>query len=716
VLLTPVVKFRLPSRERMREMVADAVAAQAGRLFLWLPVACGAGAALYLNLRFEPAWSVILAPVVVLIAAAWFMRRIDSPIYLFNIAVLLLMFGLGFGLCKLRAEHVRAPVLESGRTAYVLDAFVVDNISPSAEQPRLLLAPIRMNGVAPENVPLRVRVTLKPDVIEEVGIKPGDAISLFAILNPPPEPDMPGGYDFSQAAWFQGIGGVGMVPGQPQLIPAPKHVWRLDAVMAVNRLRWSITQQLVRDVGGEGGFAAALVSGHQAYISKDLTQRMRDSGLAHILSISGVHMAVVGGFVFFALRFMMVLIPPLALRAPVKKVAAALSIVCVLLYLAISGAPAPAVRSAVVACVAFGAILVDRRAISLRALAIAALIVISLTPEAVIQPGFLMSFSATAALLALAEVIQAPVSEISVPWWVQAFQKTIHGLWLSLVASVVATAATTPFAIAYFNRFSVYSLLSNLFEAPVTTFVVMPFLALGTIFAATPLGWPCLRIADGGLWLIDWIARMTAGLPHAVITWPSAPDFVLPLSFAGLMWACLIKGKVRWLGLVAATAILWWPRLPPPDIWLDPQGGNAAIRASSNAYVLRTKVRQYGFEQWTRRYGLTPVNDTDYLCQGYGCLPLPTARYKVGFWFSNKPPKPERLVQLCQASTVVVMRNPVGDWPAECAGVNHISAGDFDRLGAMELTRKGNAWLIKGAQPLRGQRFWTTPSTADGDQ
>lgn len=690
-------------------------------MFLWLPVAFGAGAALYLALLFEPSWWWVIFPSFLMVVVVWLIQRMNWNSYLYGFALLLLFFSLGVTVCKLRTEHVRAPVLDPSQTNYSLQAFVIDNVSASEDKPRLLLAPIAIRGVDSEDVPLRVRVSLRPGIIEAAGIKPGDAISMFAILNPPPPPNMPGGYDFARGAYFQGIGGVGLVPGTPQIIPAPKHSWQLDVLLKLNRLRWSITQKIVADITPEfsdgramGGFAAALVTGQQAFIPQTLTQNMRDSGLAHILSISGVHMAVVGGFIFFGLRFLMALIPPLALRVPVKKVAAVLSIVCILLYLAISGCPAPAVRSAVVACVAFGAILVDRRALSLRALAIAAMVVLVLTPEAVIQPGFQMSFSATAALLALAETLTPAISELSVPGWVRFIQKGLHGLWLSLVASVVATLATTPFAIAYFNRFSVYGLASNLFEAPITGFIVMPFLALGTVLSATPLGWLCLRIAGCGLWLIDRIAGLTAHLPHAVINWPSAPAYVLPLSFLGLIWICLVRGKVRWLGVLLASSIVWWPRVAPPDIWVDSEGGNAGIRNGTTAYVLRPKVRQYGFEQWTHHYGLMPVDAKDYACQGYGCAPLSTNKYRVGFWFSNKPPNDKRLLQLCQSSDLVIMRNPVGDWPAACHGANHISSGDFDRLGALELTRKDKTWLIRASQPLRGKRYWSTPSGEEG--
>lgn len=709
----------------LKSRASAVLALQAGRLFLWLPVAMGAGATIYLNLPFEPTLWWMLAPSVVCFVMLILARRYGGG-FVVNLLILLLAFTLGATICKLRTEHVRAPVLSSDISTYTLQAYVIDVVSPSEDQPRLLLAPIALRGVSPENTPLRLRVSLHSGILEAAGIKPGDAISTFAILNPPPLPNMPEGYDFARNAYYQGIGGVGMVPGTPKIIASPPHGWRLDLIMRLNRLRWSITERLVQTTAPNwkngraiGGFAAALVTGHENFIPQNLIQDMRDSGLAHILSISGVHMAIVGGFIFFALRAVMASIPWLALHVPVKKWAAGLSIVCILLYLALSGSPAPAVRSAVVACVAFGAILLDRRALSLRALAIAAIVVIGLTPEAVIQPGFQMSFSATAALLALAEGMKKPVGEISVPIWVKAIQSALRGLWLSLLASVVATAATTPFAIAYFNRFSVYGLLSNLFEAPVTAFLVMPALALGTVFSATPLGGVCLRLAGIGLWLIERIAALTSDLPQAVINWPSAPPYVLGISFIGLLWVCLVRGKVRWAGLLAATAILWWPRVVAPDIWVDPQGGNAAIRVGSDAYVLRSKVRQYGYEQWTQHYGLKgldeKVRDQNYICKGYGCAPLPQNPVRIGFWFSNKPPKAERLIELCHASDLVVLRNPIGDWPVECAGVNHISAGDFRTLGALELTRTEKGWGVKASQPLRGQRYWSRPSEAESD-
>jgi len=713
-------------RPRATSVLRRALSRQSGRFVFWLPVALGAGAALYLTLPFEPAWLWLLAPLG-LIATVWIsMRRLNINAYALNVFLLLLMASSGMVLCKLRAEHVRAPILSTANgNTFSVTAFVVDNVSSNDGGARLMLAPIRIRGMAPDQVPLRIRVSLRPGVLEATGIKPGDAISVFALLNPPPAPNIPGGFDFAQGAWFQGIGAVGFVPGAPRLVREPVRNLRLDLILRLNRLRWELTRAIAQTVAPAfglpiGGFAAALVTGDQAYIPQAMVQSMRDSGLAHILSISGVHMAIVGGFAFFGLRLVMASIPWLALRVPVKKVAAALGIICVLAYLAMSGAPAPAVRSAVVAVIAFGAILLDRRALSLRALAIAALVVIALTPEAVVQPGFLMSFLATAALLALAETLTPPIREISVPRWVRFIQSTVHGAWLSLQASIVATAATTPFAIAYFNRFTLYGLVSNLFEAPITGLLVMPPLAVGTISIGTPVAWVALRIAGFGLWLIRLVSDTAAALPGAVIDWSSAPGYVLPLSTAGILWVCLVRGRLRWLGLLAAFSILYWPRVAPPDVWIDPEGGNAAVRTASGAYVLRPKVRQYGFTQWTQHYGLrrldTAARDVDYECTTYACYPLPGAKLRVGFWFSRRAPKDIAMATLCLNSDLVVMRNDELNWPEECKGINHITAPDLARLGAMELTRTPNGWSIVAAQPLRGHRYWSAASEAEGTE
>ncbi|UDF02343.1 ComEC/Rec2 family competence protein [Asticcacaulis sp. AND118] len=690
--------------------MTDAIAAQTGRLVLWLPVALGGGCAAYLSLRFEPSGLWVLGLIAAMGGLYALAQRFEWKLALRKCLLLALMVVLGVGLCKLRTQRVAAPVLSSEQTQFRLDAVVVDIVGTDTSEPKLLLAPLRLSGVAPEETPIRVRLSLRelpPD------IAPGQAISTFAILHPPAGPNIPGGYDYARAAWFDAVGAVGFAPGRVRLIETPPLPVALQRMTALNHWRWEVTQRLTAQVNAPrmGGFAAALVTGHQAFLAPDLVEDMRDSGLAHILSISGLHMAIVGGFAFFACRAALALLPFVALHYPIKKWAAGFGIVAVGVYLALSGAPSPAIRAAVVAWVAFGAILFDRRALSLRALAVAAIIVLLLMPEAVLEPGFQMSFCATAALLALAEASRNPVRELDVPWWVRGWQNIWHWLKVSVLASTVAGLATTPFGIFYFGRAQMYGLISNLLEAPVTGFVVMPALAVGTVLSATPLSMPFLWLASQGLTVIAHIAAFVADLPGAVMTVGAPPNLALAVSMGGVLWMCLIRGNARWLGLIAALAVVYWPRETPPDIWLDAEGGNAAIQTKGSAYALRPTVRQYGYQLWLKRYALNEAGGRlaqDYVCKSYICVPTATAPYRIGFAFGRKSPKPEQLEALCLSSKLVVLRSQITDWPDGCAGVNRITASDFERLGAMELTRtEAGGWNVKAAEPLRGRRPWT---------
>jgi competence protein ComEC len=734
---SPLIQHLYGRLSSLPAMATAVMAAQSGRLFLWMPVAFGAGSALYLALRFEPGW-LILAGALVSAIGLWLAVRMNFGTYLTQSIAIILIFVAGVSVAKLRAERVRAPVMPASGT-YIVDALILDVVSTTRDKPKLLLAPIRLKGIRADQTPIKIRVSLRPEALDEGGLRPGQAVHGLMILAAPSGPAYPGGYDFARQAYFEGVGGQGFVPGRLTVYSPPKLNGRLRLITSLNGLRWRISQSIVDKVSKPvgvlpaqeetiGGFAAAMVSGHQAYVSENLLQSMRDSGLAHILSISGLHMAMVGGFSFFFFRGLMAMIPVLALNYPIKKIAAGLAMGFVAAYLVISGAPAPAVRAAVVAWIAFAAILFDRRALSLRALAIAALIVLVMTPEAVIQPGFQMSFAATAALLALAEAQKPSVGEIDVPAWVKMLQKAGTAVGVSLWASLVAGAATAPFTLAFFNRLTPYGLISNLFEAPISTFVIMPALFLGTLMQDTFVGAWLLKLAGLGLIAIRFISDHTAALPGSVIRIASAPPLVAGFAFAGVLIVCLVRGRARWVGLVIALGILVWPRVKPAAVWIDAEGANAAIRQGHQAFALRPEVKLYGYRQWLNHYGLTGINgvpDEDdlpvngvngnelsaaYDCKAYVCVPKPSAPYRIGFAFGRKPPKPEALESLCLSSTLVVVRARTVTWPQACNGVNRLAGEDFARLGSMELSRSQGRWLIRASMPLRGQRPWIRPN------
>jgi competence protein ComEC len=717
MLGTELVDTALPARtprlswSAIKDATLAEPRANLDRAFLWAPVAFGLGAAAYLEARAEPALWMLAVLAGLLTTLWWACRRWNASrglIVLFS----LLAFGAAGGLAgKVRSDRVAASVMAGERVVRRVDGFVVDVVSPGAGGPRILIAPVTVSGLAAENTPRRIRVTIGENETPE----PGQAVHLRAMLGPPPPPAAPGSYDFARDAWFDSIGGVGFVIGDIETARLDPPPWRLRLTMAVNTFRWGLAQRILARMGPtSGGIGAAMVTGHEAWITQDQTDAMRASGLAHILSISGLHMAIVGGFVFGLVRLVVAAWPWLALRAPGKKIAAVAGLIAVLGYLVISGAPPPAERSAITASVAFLAILFDRRAITLHGLAVAALLILAMKPETAGEPGFQMSFAATAALVALAESWPQPVREISTPWWIRWPQAGIAWLAASVAASLVAGLATAPFAMQHFNRVAIWGLPANLAVAPLSSFVIMPFLAVGTLLEPFGLGAPFLKVAGWGIDGMVAIANGFAGAHGAQRIVASAPPQVLIVAFLGLMILCLWRGKLRWIGAPMAVAVALWPRPAPPDAWIAADGATADVRSGDAAVLLRTDAKRFGAELWARRRGLTPATWSLYACDKRVCAPALGAPVRLSLAWSRKTPDAETLSGLCVRSEVVVIRGPAPErTPPLCADAVLLTAEDFAKGGAAELYRRSDGWRIVWAQPLRGDRPWSRMLTPD---
>jgi competence protein ComEC len=680
------------------------VRAQGERLALWAPVAAGLGAAGYFALSVEPPSNLVLVLAFAAVAATSFVvLRLRSQAL--TIAAVLACFAvLGFAVASLRTYSVIAPVVPAGLGVVTVEGFVLDVVSASAERPRMLIAPTYIQGLTPQATPARIRIAVREGLVG-----PGQAIRVRALLNPPPPPSAPGAYDFARDAFFDKVGGSGLGLGRAQIITLIPPPLRFRLGMAIDAARWSLARRLVDKMGPRtGGLAAALVTGHQAWLGEDDVQAMRDSGLAHILSISGVHMAIVGGFLFAGIRLVIAAWPWLALRVPAKKVAAAGALLAVIVYLVISGQPPPAQRAAITAGVAFAAVLLGRRALTLHSLAIAALVVIALQPEAVAQPGFQMSFAATAALLALAEAWPRPSPEIDVPWQISVIQRL--GAWLTaaFLISFVAGMATGPFAVQHFNRVTLWGLPANLATEALSSLVVLPALAIGSIGVLLGGGDWALAAADWGLTATADIAHVFAGLPKAVVTVASAPAWTLPVSFLGLLFVCLWNGRLRWLGLIPFAAVTLAPRPPTPAAWIAAEGANAAIVADGQAVPLRTS-QKFGYELWSRRRGFEPLAkpqariDALFDCGRDACTPHADTPVKLAGWWRRVPPRPEQIAGLCAGAEVVVLRTGEGS----CPGVLVLGQRQLGAGGSAELYRVKDGWKVVWAQPMRGRRPWS---------
>ena len=694
-----------PSPTKILAWLRAELAVNRERWMLWSPVAFGLGAAGYLELRFEPSWMLLSAMFGVLAVAARVADRRSSRGGVSVVLILCVLSSAGLLAGKLRNGLVSAPVLAGERTVMTVDGFVVDVASPGVGGPRLLIAPVQMGGLAPAATPKRVRVTID----DLGGIAPGAAIRFRAMLGPPPPPAAPGAYDFARDAWFGGVGGVGFSIGRLAPINLQTPPARLSVTMAVNAFRWRLARRILSDMGPEsGGVAVAMVTGHEAWITPEQTEAMRASGLAHILSISGLHMAIVGGFVFAAARLAIAAWPWFALRVPGKKIAAVAGLAAVAVYLLISGAPPPALRAAITFAVAFGAILFDRQAISLHGLAVAALLILLAQPESAGAPGFQMSFAATAALVALAEAWPRPVREIAVPWPIRVVQAASGWLAISIGASLVAGLATGPFAMQHFNRVAMWGLPANLIVSPLSSFVIMPFLAIGAALEGVGWGRPFLAVAGWGIEGMLAVARGFASAAGAQQLVASAPAFTLVMAFLGLMLLCLWRGRLRWLGAPLALSVALWPRPPLPDVWIAPDGSTAAVRRGAEAVLLRPDARRFGAELWARRRGLEIGAAEGFDCARYACAPTAAAPASVALSWGRKPFTGADLAALCGRAEVVVLRGagPMVT-PAACGRRVVLTEADFAAGGAAELYRRPDGWWIVWAQPLRGNRAWS---------
>ncbi|MEJ0066117.1 MAG: ComEC/Rec2 family competence protein [Caulobacteraceae bacterium] len=698
-------------------MLAE-VGAQIDRVFLWVPVSFGIGAAIYLGLKTEPPlWPAASATAVLGLSAGVAAWR-GAGRALISGLVLAAMIAAGFSVAKLRSDHVAAPIVPAGLGVAEVEGYVVDVDTPSASGPRLLIAPTYVSHLASAQLPLRIRIVMPPGGF----VAPGQAIAVKALLDPPPPPAAPGAYDFARDAWFNGEGGVGLARSAPQIIAAPPAPWRLRLVMGVNAFRWATARRLAADMnqvmgghaGDAAGLAVAVTTSHQDWLSAEVRNDLRGAGLAHMLAIAGLHTAALSGFVFFSLRFLIAAWPWLALRVNGKKVAAVGGLLAVGAYLVLSGAHAPARRAAITASVAFAAILMDRQAVSLRSLALAALIILLADPEVVVQPGFEMSFCATASLVALAEIWPRPARAVGLPWHLSLIQRGRDWIVALFVVSLVAGAATGPFAIQHFNRVANFGVFANLTADLVASVVMMPALAIALLLEAIGHG-----LALPALFVAGWAAKTVIAIGHLFATAPgaaggatAAPQIALVISYFGILFICLWNGWLRWIGLPLAFAVALWPRPASPLIWVASDGADAAIAVQGREVALRPGVRAYATDVWAQRRGLAVPADmlrargAMFDCDYWSCTARAAVKPSLGIWWTRRKPKPERLAALCASSGILVLRADVTP-PTSCRDALVLRPGDFAVGGAAEIFAANGGWRVAWSQPLRGARPWS---------
>src|SRR5215470_4989836 len=364
-----------------------ALAAERDRWFLWLPVFLGTGIGLYFSLTVEPPlWlALVLAAFAILVVAIarWRERGIAAALAIAAVA-------LGFSAARIETWAVAAPVLERPTGRVIVEGRVVD-AEPLPAGRRIVLEPRRIGALPQDMLPARVRITLRDR--EGVAI-PGEGVAMRALLYPPAGPAMPGAYDFQRRAYFDRLGAVGYAQGSLHPLEGePPATWR----SWLAALRADMSERIMAALPGRtGGIAAAIITGETHAIPEADAQAFRDAGLAHILVIAGLHMGLVAGLAFFAVRTGLALVPWVALRFNTKKGAAVAALLVTFGYMLLSGATVSSRRSFIMTTLVLLAILLDRMSVSARALAWAALAIMLANPYAVTTATFQMSFAAVA--------------------------------------------------------------------------------------------------------------------------------------------------------------------------------------------------------------------------------------------------------------------------------------------------------------------------------
>ncbi|MGB0506291.1 MAG: ComEC/Rec2 family competence protein [Pikeienuella sp.] len=673
---------------------------------LWLPVFIGLGVQLYFWSPVEPAlWAFAVALCAPVLMWALFWRWLKSARLL---GAIILLVSVGFCAAGFRAHHVAAPVLTQHLDTMVEGRVVSLNRSQSGRQ-RLLLDRLFVFGLLTQQTPDRIQVTIMEED-EGTPVSPGDQVSVLVRIGPPGGPVEPGGFDFRRMAWFQGLGGTGYAREAPHLLPPPMNASFWDRItIQLAKWRSAISADLREKLPGEtGAVAAAITVGDRGGVSPETIDALRYSNLAHLLAISGLHMGMVTALVFALLRLALVLTPGIGKRWRVKAIAAAGALLAAFAYLALSGGSIATQRAFIMVAVALIGVMLNRPAITLRALSVAALVILLTRPESLLHVGFQMSFAATAAIVAGFDLLRAR------GWsgWISSggWQRRIPGYIGALtMTSLLAGLATAPFAAFHFNQMAHYGLAANIVSVPIMGFIVAPS-ALAAAFLA-PLGFDgwALSIMGYGLSAILSVAEYISALDGAYRRLIAAPSIVLPLVAIGGLALCLLRTRLRLAGgaFVAAALAIWLIGQDRPHLLVAGDGRLLGLMTEQGRALDHKSAQSYAGGQWLRRDGDLASNPEAARRPGFEQAPkLTIAPLSNGWRVVNtyKRLKTADVAFLCTTKTILISRWQIKDEHGDCI---ILSGSELRDLGAFSITETGTDVEVSSATQLAGQRFWT---------
>ncbi|MFN5996991.1 MAG: ComEC/Rec2 family competence protein [Paracoccaceae bacterium] len=664
-----------------------------GTLFPWIAilVACGIGGWFAVLTEPRPG-SYALAAIMVVGGAAFAWRGADLGRPL---ALALAALAAGWLAAGIRAHAVQAPMLDF-RYYGPVEGCIVHIDRSQSDALRLTLDRVVLREVAPDRTPERVRVSLQNDQ-PWLDPLPGQVVILTASLAAPDGPVEPGGFDFRRMAFFDQLGAVGFTRKPVLLLEEPT-----GGALPIDRLRSHLTKGMLAHMDGQAGaFAAGAMTGDRSAITEDTVAALRDSSLAHLLAISGMNMAFLTGFVFALFRYGLALIPFVALRVNTKKVAAVVSLGVALFYLLLSGANVATERAFIMIAVFLGAVLLDRRALTLRSVAVAAVILLLAKPESLLNPGFQMSFAATIALIVGFAALDGSIYRQRIPRWAMP-------VFTLVLSSVIGGFATAPYAAAHFNRFTDYGLLANLLTVPVMGAVIMPAGAVAALLAPLGLAWLPLWVMEQGARWILFVAHWIGGLEGSVTAIPAPGPWVLPLFTLGALWLILWRGRVQWAGVAPVLmSLALWVAAERPLLLISGDGKLLGLDGPEGRALSSARGGGFAAENWLQ-------NDGDLTEQKDAATRLGFSGPKGERWFDlagvravalSGKGAAAKLANACAGADLVILAEDVETRPDGC---HLIDSRMLLATGPLAIRQEGEGLRIERTK--QAARLWSPPA------
>ncbi|MBI4920194.1 MAG: ComEC/Rec2 family competence protein [Devosia nanyangense] len=678
----------VPATPRRGLVASATVALDERRLFVLLPFATIAGLIVSIELPSEP------QPIVLGLGAGALAVAIGLSLRsLTRLRIIALIAALWAGLCLLPIHGALFGTEMLARPASGQYQARVDEIlSETQTEKRVVLSSITPAGTGRAVPVRRARVLIKagPD------LAPGDIIAGPFRFSPVPGPVFPGGFDTQFHAHFDGIGAYGNSTKPPVLVTAggetaPEHI--------VDAIRRGISARIDAELPQpSAGVARAIINGDQSAVTDAARDTMATAGIAHVLSVSGLHLTIVAGGVFWVLRLLLSASDGLARRLSVKRVAAVGGMAAALFYFAISGGNVAAFRSTLMILLVFGAVLFGRRALTMRNVAVAGLIVIATDPASVFRPSFQLSFAAVVALVGAYENFRSDrARDASLFAHAWAYARGI------VVTSLVAGAATLVFSVYHFQQTSPLGVVGNLATLPLVGFVMMPAALIAVLAMPFGLEQPFL-LAMG--WSIDRMLEMAAvvaGWSEHLRASPLLTPWALGIGLAALCWFAFFKDRWRLLGpALAAPLVVLFAVDHPPDVLIADTTQAMAVRGSSGLELADGKSQSFALDVWRDTYADPIGTPAAQNCDSVACI----GESPAGFTYAIVD-DPAGFADECGRADLVVTRGRAPGW---CRSKSVIDGDDLAAHGVHWLRWNAAAKTFEIRPAIAGlDRPWRVP-------